>query len=602
MFAGPVFTAELTTTARRARYYAIRFVYGMILLFFVVQAAGDWQVRRGVGALWEGGELSIREMAKIGRNIFVTFAFLQGGAVLVLTPSIVAGVVADEKQRKTLHYLMASRLNSVEIILGKLFARLLHVGIFLAVGLPVMSLISLFGGVEPMVVVMVYGGTVSTACFLATLAMLISTLARRPRDAHSQVYILELAWLFCPAMVAWLMPAAGGRWAQLYSWIEPVNNVLRWTSPLSLVDPSARSNPVDAYLWTIGLQGAFAAGFVALAILLLRPTFRREGDGGSRIGWLYEVRRGRRFLPRPDVGDDAMLWKERYVSRTSGIMKVAAGIVLLIVAACLGYGTYQYAEPAFRELWEYGYTVSGPRQDRQGFNVYLRIICTLLYVVWCLGIASVAATAVVSEREEDTWMSLTATPLGGLEILRAKMFGAVWGTRWIGLLLAAFWLLGVLSGAVHPLGLIAVSLETPVYVWFTAALGVWFSLTSRTSLRAQTTTMGILLFINGIYQLCCIPLSPNTPIFALGVTPMVEALSLVSYEDLPTVINADSRRQFEAVITCVLSSLAYGAAALLLTLNAFATFDAKIDRPRRGWHHPRVTVKEDLTGLREFTE
>ena len=47
--------------------------------------------------------------------------------MLVLTPALVAGVIADEKQRKTLHYLMASRLNSAEIVLGKLLVRMLYV-------------------------------------------------------------------------------------------------------------------------------------------------------------------------------------------------------------------------------------------------------------------------------------------------------------------------------------------------------------------------------------------------------------------------------------------------------------------------------------------
>ena len=58
-------------------------------------------------------------------------ATVQGIAVLLLTPTLVAGVIADERQRKTLHYLLASRLSSGEIILGKLAARLLHVGVFL---------------------------------------------------------------------------------------------------------------------------------------------------------------------------------------------------------------------------------------------------------------------------------------------------------------------------------------------------------------------------------------------------------------------------------------------------------------------------------------
>ena len=30
---GPVFNAELLTTARRPRYYVVRFVYGLIILF-----------------------------------------------------------------------------------------------------------------------------------------------------------------------------------------------------------------------------------------------------------------------------------------------------------------------------------------------------------------------------------------------------------------------------------------------------------------------------------------------------------------------------------------------------------------------------------------
>jgi hypothetical protein len=156
MLPGPVFNVELVTTARRARYYAIRFGYGMLLLFFVVQTVGVWPAN--AGALWEGGTLSIAEMALTGQRIFATFTVFQGVAVLVLTPALVAGVVADEKRRKTLQYLMASRLSSAEIVLGKLLARSLHVGIFLAIGVPVMSLISLFGGVEPGGVMLAYLG------------------------------------------------------------------------------------------------------------------------------------------------------------------------------------------------------------------------------------------------------------------------------------------------------------------------------------------------------------------------------------------------------------------------------------------------------------
>ena len=182
---------------------------------------------------------TVSEMAATGRSIFATLTVFQGVAVLVLAPALVAGVVADEKRRKTLQYLMVSRLTSAEVILGKLFARLLHVGIFLAIGLPVMSLVSLFGGVEPAQVLLSYAATLSTATFLAALAILISTFARRPREASAQVYILELAWLFGPSLVAQLVAMGGPAWLDpLYGWIRPVNDLLLWSGPLR---PRART-------------------------------------------------------------------------------------------------------------------------------------------------------------------------------------------------------------------------------------------------------------------------------------------------------------------------------------------------------------------------
>ena len=145
-----------------------------------------------------------------------------------------------------------------------------------------------------------------------------------------------------------------------------------------------------------------------------------------------------------------------------------------------------------------------------------------LYIGTAFAALALAAAAVVSEREEDTWTSLTATPLTGEEIIRAKMIGAVWGTRWIGILLIAFWLIGLASGAVHPFGVVAVAVETAVFVWFVTALGVSISLTSKTSARAQTWTVGILLVTNGVYLLCCIPLRPDAMIIAAGVMWWIE--------------------------------------------------------------------------------
>src|SRR5205807_2274081 len=110
-----------------------------------------------------------------------------------------------------LHYLLTSELTSAEIVLGKLAARLLQVLVLVALGLPVVCLIGLFGGVDYRVLVLSYAGTLTTIYFLATASILVSVAARRPREAISLLYILELVWLVVPTLLMAVMPY----------WVEP---------------------------------------------------------------------------------------------------------------------------------------------------------------------------------------------------------------------------------------------------------------------------------------------------------------------------------------------------------------------------------------------
>lgn len=586
MLPGPVFNVELTITARRARYYFARFAYGMILLFIIGLNFPRHTHRYGPNP----GEMSIQEMARLGQSLFAAFAIVQGLAVLFLTPTLVAGVIADERQRKTLHYLLASRLSSGEIILGKLAAHLLHVGVFLGLGLPILSLLSLFGGVDPLAVVAYYAATISTAFFLASLSILVSTYARRPREAISLVYVLEVAWLFLPPMIDAVGPRAGWPLNEIYPWIAPVNVWIAATSPAFLFSIFARvfgRGPgafYEAALWMMGLQAFAGALMVLLAVARLRPIFRKEGERSRLFNRLGAVSRGRRFLSRPECGDDAMLWKERYVSRTSASTKLLGGLVLLACLLGVFYGTYEFARPAFIELQMYGYTSSNAYSARSECNVFLRFVGTFLYVVWALGAASASSSGLSSEREEDTWTSLIATPLGGLEIIRAKMLGAVWGTRGLGVLMLSLWLVGLATGAVHPLGFAAVILVTPVFLWFVIALGTYVSLMSKTTGRSLVTTVAILFVLNGGYMMCCIPLEPNTALIAIGVTPMIEAVSLLSYRDVNELFfDSHMRRDrgFEMFATCVLGLVGYAVAATVLTSLAITRFDEAAGRPRR---------------------
>ena len=191
MLPGPVFTFELMTTARRGRFYLIRAFYATVLLLILWTVHSAWSSENG-------GELIARQVKWFAFSAFCGIAVGQEMLVLALTPALVAGVIADEKQRKTLHYLLASQLTSPEIVLGKLLVRMLYVVVLLGVSLPVLSLLVLLGGIDPRLVLLAARRRLSTAWFLAALSIWVSTIARRPREALFIAFGLEGLWLFVP--------------------------------------------------------------------------------------------------------------------------------------------------------------------------------------------------------------------------------------------------------------------------------------------------------------------------------------------------------------------------------------------------------------------
>jgi ABC-type transport system involved in multi-copper enzyme maturation permease subunit len=581
MLPGPVFTVELITTARRARYYFIRFVYGLVLLFFIGLTGWDSDPNRGTR--------TIQEISAVGEQVFFTFIWVQSFAVILLTPALVAGVIADEKRRKTLHYLLASSLTSGEIILGKLLARLLHVGVFLLIGLPIMNLVSLFGGVDPTEIWLLIGATITTAYFLAALAILVSTFARRTREAITMVYMIEMAWLFFPVVFTLILPSVSGFWSPVFQTLRPINDWIGASSPLyALYTAGTGRGPAvigESLLWMMGLQLAFGSVLVLCSIVLLRPLFRRQGEDGRLGRWTQRIKRGRRFLPRPPCGDDAMIWKERYVSRMSAPAKIVAGIVALLALGVIGYATYEIAKDSYREWLAYGYGTQGNTTARASLNAFLRAIGTMLYIFWVLGLASASSSGIASEREEDTWTSLLTTPLSGEEIIRGKMVGAFWSMRLVGVLLLALWTLGLILGAVHPIGYVAAIFVTSLYLWFPIALGTYFSLRSKTAARAMTATVAVLVVTNGAYLMCC--LAPwhrwDSAFPLIGVSPMVMCLSLLSYEDVNQFFTGTvrSKESGDFVLVCVISLFLYTVAAAVLTFRAINNFDAIVERPTR---------------------
>src|SRR5205823_2249569 len=107
----------------------------------------------------------------------------------------VAGAIAEERQRRTLEFLCASPLTRREIVLGKLAARMLHLGGALAVGLPVLSVTLLFGGVSPLRLVAGVVVTTWTFASLSALSILCSVGSRTVTRAVTAAYASAGFWI-----------------------------------------------------------------------------------------------------------------------------------------------------------------------------------------------------------------------------------------------------------------------------------------------------------------------------------------------------------------------------------------------------------------------
>jgi ABC-type transport system involved in multi-copper enzyme maturation permease subunit len=111
-----------------------------------------------------------------------------------------------------------------------------------------------------------------------------------------------------------------------------------------------------------------------------------------------------------------------------------------------------------------------------------------------LAIAVSAAGAICGERNRQTLDSLLTTPLENKTILRDKWLGSILSVRKAWWALALVWVPAALTGGLL-LALIPLLIAWCVYAAFVAALGLWFSLISRTTLRA---TLGTLLTLTGL--------------------------------------------------------------------------------------------------------
>lgn len=543
----PIFRREMVAAARQGRLQTERSSYVLAQLLMAIVAVATWYELQGSITLAGMGPILDQVLAGcIAVHLMVVGTVLVRGALSIV----------GERTRRTLDFLLVTRLSAGEIIIGKLAGCLTITLASLAAGLPVMLLLHTLGGVELRLIVLIYGGVGSTSLLLSSLATWVSTEVADRRSAILLYTLCVMTWLIGPESLAILPPKWGVR---LPVWVATPNWWLASASPVLIVihvllGMRSWTQLVGEVEQMVVLQLGMSVLLTILAIWRLRPAHRaiasvdREGRRRAQKRFVWRV------WPRPPVGNDPIFWRERFAPHYNGFVKAVNLAIWGVLLLLLAVGTFHSARAAFFEALQQGFLPTGPVPEgdflarlimrgkgwatgmggaRADFNVFIRgaslvIVLVISFLAW-----GIAAEVVAVERMKETWPSLLATPLEGRDILRAAVLTALWRCRlgFAGLLV--LWALGVALGATHPVGVLVASLVLAASFWLSATVGVLGAIQARKAENAAGPGLAVsaILMMTGLLPLMLTG-GTNAVILGAGSMPLMVWTALVTYHEM----------------------------------------------------------------------
>ncbi len=490
---GPILFYDLVTTARRTRFFIIRYLCLLTLvglLFFVNLIVG----MSGGG----GKDSGPADAQRTTQMYFVAFVITQSIFLVALAPAYVAGCIAEEKERGTLEFVLATDLHNREIVFGKLISRLCNLLLIFMAGMPILSILQFLGGVDPVFIVTWAGSTAVALVGFSCVSLLSSVISRRPRDAIALSYFLVFGYLILSG-VSWAFknPAWAPAWVNLvtlekYLYLGSAGNPI--VMAVLAYEQLEAGYPVDILLTNYLRDFAIFELSISLvcciaSVLLLRVCALGQNVARKR-SWF------RIHWPRPRVFDYPLVWKELFVEKGLHVNVLGRLLFCLLLAISLAILWYMTRTPHRNGFAD----VLGP---------WIQIVGMIGACLLLLTVGGRAATSMSSERDKATLDALLTCPVETDAILFSKWLGAVLSIRWGMLCLAFMYALGVYADAIKWYTLPLMMTAWFIYSGVAAILGLWYSVTCQTSTSATIwtylSTAGLAVG-HWLDMLCMVPL------------------------------------------------------------------------------------------------
>ena len=485
---GPIFGKELRVSSRRRRNYVLRFMYLALLTVFLTVV---WMNE----VYYSGSSVyRVSRMAKIGQTIIAWIAWLQFCAIQLAAVIMLSTSISDEIYNRTLGLLMTTPINSFQVVMGKLLSKLLQLILLLAISLPLLAIVRVFGGVPWGYVISSLCLTLTTIIFLGSLSLFFSIFSRRPYKVIILTFlvvgILFAVLPFLSAMLWHTMKLKSviseNTLFVLISAFNPYATMI--FSTIKMLEPRATGSiPLVSWSLHCGVMLAVSAMILFVSVIRVRKVALRQVSGqlgisrrrrrsGKNANGASSSRRDCVAAIRHITGPP-VLWKELRIPLL-GRRKIATCIVIGLCVLLLALTYYLCAR-------------DGILDDEDIHMSYVTVALGL----GLLSTVVLSATCITSERESRTWPLLLATTLDD----KAIVFG-----KWVGILRrclpAWIWLFGhvtifSLGGLIHPVVIFQMGLLVAWSLVFLSGSGLYFSSCFKHTTTAVTMNCALAIVL-----------------------------------------------------------------------------------------------------------
>jgi len=480
---GPIFDKELRVSSRRRRNYVLRFVYLASLTIFL-SLVWIQEVRYSGSAVYR-----ISRMARTGQIIIVFIVWFQFCVTQVIAVIMLSTSISDEIYNRTLGMLMTTPINSFQIVMGKLFSKLLQLILLLAISLPLLAIVRVFGGVPWAYVISSLCITLSTVIFVGSLSLFYSIFSRRAYVVIIMtVLTLGAIFMLLPFLIAMTWHNMDLRtiisektlFAVLF---QPSPYVGMFFNTMRMTEPRAAAG-MPAFSWPLhcGIMLVISVIILSLSVIIVRKVALRQAVG--QLDAPFRKRRSDRNALQVSVNQQdftaasrgvkgpPVIWKELRspMFRRHKIATIIVAIISLILLLIT------YALCADEDILD----------DEETHMLY----ATIFLGLGMLFTIVLPATSITSEKESRSWPLLLATTLDDRQILFGKFVGVLRRCLPIWSLLFGHIILFSLLGLIHPIAIVQIGILVTWIVVFLSCSGLYFS-----SRFKRTTTAVIMNFI-----------------------------------------------------------------------------------------------------------